>query len=153
MTSSFELHDRLFLPLPRGEVFAFFADAGNLEAITPPWLAFRITTPTPIDLKPGALIDYRLRLHGVPFRWRTLISDWDPPHRFVDEQVKGPYSLWRHEHVFEEAEGGTWITDRVEYSHFGGRLVNRLLVRPDLDRIFAYRKQRTKELLTLEKVA
>jgi ligand-binding SRPBCC domain-containing protein len=147
MSQTFHLHDELFLPLPREQVFAFFADARNLEAITPPWLAFRITTPGPIVMEPGALIDYRLRLRGVPIGWRTRISAWEPPHRFVDEQLRGPYSLWQHEHTFEDVDGGTLVSDRVTYSHFGGRLINGLLVRPDLERIFAYRKQRTLELL------
>ena len=144
----FELHDEIFVPRPRDEVFAFFADAGNLGALTPPWLGFRITTPMPIDMCPGALIDYRLRLHGVPIRWTTVISVWDPPHRFVDAQLKGPYSLWRHEHVFTEQQGGTLITDRVEYAHLGGRLVNGFFVKPDLDKIFAYRREQTLRLLS-----
>lgn len=149
----FQLHDQLLLPLSRDEVFAFFADASNLEALTPPWLGFRIETPTPITMAPGALIDYRLRLHGIPLRWRTRISVWEPPYRFVDEQLRGPYKLWRHEHRFEETDEGTRVTDRVDYAHAGGRIVNELLVRPDLERIFAYRKQRTLELLTPAGVA
>ncbi|MHC4830740.1 MAG: SRPBCC family protein [Planctomycetota bacterium] len=144
----FELHDQIFVPRPRDEVFPFFADAGNLGALTPPWLGFRITTPTPIEMCPGALIDYRLRLHGVPIRWTTVISAWDPPHRFVDAQLRGPYSLWRHEHVFTEEEGGTLITDRVEYAHLGGRLVNALFVERELNKIFAYRREQTRRLLS-----
>ena len=125
-------------------VFPFFADAGNLEAITPPLLNFRILTPRPIEMKPGTLIDYTLKIRGVPVRWRTLISVFEPPYRFVDEQVKGPYRLWRHTHTFERtASGGTLIRDRVEYElpRVPGRsIVHKLLVRPDLEKIFAYRK-------------
>lgn len=122
-------------------VFAFFADAGNLEAITPPWLKFRIRTPLPIDMQNGTLIDYRLRLHWIPIRWRTVISEWDPPFQFVDTQIRGPYRLWRHTHTFEESGNQTLMKDMVEYSAPGGRLVNRLLVEPDLKKIFRYRQQ------------
>lgn len=139
------------LPLPVERVFGFFADAGNLEAITPPWLNFHIVTPRPIEMKPGTLIDYRLKIRGVPARWRTLISDYDPPRRFIDQQIKGPYRLWHHEHTFEPTgAGGTLIRDRVRYELPrlpGVGLVHRWLVRPDLERIFAYRKQAIARLL------
>ena len=148
MPRTFSLQDELTLPLPREEVFAFFADATNLEAITPPWLNFRILTPTPIEMRTGALIDYRLRLHGIPLSWRTHISVWEPARRFVDEPLRGPSSRWRHEHLFQDVGGGTRVIDRVEYAHLGGRWLDQLFVRPDLERIFAYRKQRTRELLT-----
>lgn len=127
------------LPAPVGEVFAFFADAGNLDRITPPFLRFRILTPLPIELREGTLIDYRLRLRGVPIRWRTRISVWQPPHRFVDEQLRGPYRLWQHEHTFEPVGDGTLCRDVVRYRHWGGSIAERLLVRPDLERIFDYR--------------
>jgi len=146
--ASFELHDELFVPLPRDEVFPFFADAQNLEAITPDFLGFKIVTPRPITMETGALIDYSLKLHGVPIKWRTRIAAWDPPSMFVDEQLRGPYSLWYHEHTFHEVEGGTLVVDHVTYEHFGGGLVNRWFVAPDLDKIFAHRKRRTYELLT-----
>jgi len=135
-------HWQLFLPQPIDTVFAFFADAENLEAITPPWLNFRIATPTPIDIREGTLIDYRLKLHGLQVKWRTLIRDWQPPHRFVDEQLRGPYRTWIHEHAFEPHEGGTICRDTVTYDVPGGPLrgvVHKLFVGKQVDRIFAYR--------------
>lgn len=132
--------DQLF-PGPRDEVFAFFADAGNLESITPPWLHFHVLTPQPIQMQAGQLIDYKLRLHQIPIRWRTEISVWQPPFKFVDRQLQGPYHLWVHEHTFEEHRGGTLVRDRVEYRVPGGWLIHFLLVRRDLQRIFTYRRQ------------
>lgn len=92
--------------LPIDQVFAFYGDASNLERITPPWLGFEVTTPRPIEMGVGTLIEYRLRLHRVPVRWRTRIEVWEPPRRFVDVQVRGPYSLWEHTHILEEDEPG-----------------------------------------------
>ncbi len=134
------LDAELFIPRPLPEVFAFFAEAPNLQALTPRWLHFEILTPLPIAMRAGALIDYRLRLRGIPLRWRTEITVWEPPHRFVDVQRRGPYRLWRHEHTFEERDGGTLVRDHVDYKVFGGALVDRLFVRPDVRRIFAYRQ-------------
>lgn len=131
----------LWLPRPVEEVFPFFADAGNLERLTPPWLRFRILTPRPIEMRPGALIDYRLRVHGLPLAWRTRIEAWEPPHRFVDAQLRGPYRLWHHTHTFEARDGGTLCRDVVRYAVPGGALVDRLLVRRDVERIFAYRRE------------
>lgn len=129
---------------PIEEVFAFYGDARNLERITPPLLGFEVTTPGPIEMGAGTLIEYRLRLHRVPVRWRTRIEAWDPPRRFVDVQVKGPYSLWEHTHTFtEDGSGATLIEDRVRYSiPFGplGELADRLLVQRDLRQIFDYRR-------------
>jgi ligand-binding SRPBCC domain-containing protein len=96
----------------------------------------------PIEMKPGTRIDYRLRLHGIPLRWQSEITTWEPPHRFVDQQRRGPYPLWVHEHTFLEQYGGTLARDHVEYKVPGGSLINRLLVRPDLEKIFKYRHQR-----------
>jgi ligand-binding SRPBCC domain-containing protein len=130
------------LDRPVDEVFAFYAEARNLEAITPPWLGFRVLTPGAIAMRPGALIEYRLRLHGVPLRWRTRIEVWEPPRRFVDVQVRGPYALWEHTHDFAPVDGGVEIRDRVRYAlPLGvlGRLAHTLFVRRDLERIFAFR--------------
>ena len=145
----YELRTRVRLPRPRPEVFAFFADAANLEAITPPWLHFHIVTPQPIGMRKGALIDYRLRLRGIPLTWKTQITAWDPPHRFVDEQLRGPYRLWVHEHIFEEDGEGTIVEDHVRYSvPFGplGYLADRLVVARDLGAIFGYREARLREV-------
>jgi len=142
----FEFRARTRVPRPRAEVFAFFADAGNLQELTPPWLGFEILTPRPIEMGPGTLIDYQLRLHLVPLRWRTEITAWEPPRRFVDEQLRGPYRLWIHEHTFEEDGGGTLCGDFVRYAVPFGALANRLMVARDVRRIFAYREKRLKEI-------
>lgn len=129
-----------WLPEPIGRVFSFFADAANLGVITPPWLHFTILTPLPITMRVGALIDYRLRVHGLPLRWQTEITGWEPPYRFVDEQRRGPYRLWVHTHTFEERDGGTLCRDQVDYAVPGGALIDRLFVRRDVKAIFAYRE-------------
>ncbi len=125
---------------PIDEVFAFFSKPENLERITPPWVGFRILTPPPIDLREGALIDYRIRLKGIPIRWRTEITTWNPPHGFVDTQLRGPYRRWVHTHTFREVDDGTLVGDHVDYAVPGGALIDRLFVRRDVDRIFAYRE-------------
>lgn len=139
-------HIQVWLRWPRREVFAFFADAHNLQALTPPWLTFEILTPTPITLRTGAVIDYRLRAHGFSIRWRSEITVWDPPHQFADVQLRGPYALWHHTHSFEERNGGTLCHDDVRYWPRGGRLVDWLFVRRDLERIFRYRERRLREI-------
>ena len=144
--------DRVFafsqwVPTSLGETFAFFADARNLERITPPFLRFRIVTPGPIPMRAGTLIDYRLRLRGIPVRWRTEITAWDPPHGFTDEQLRGPYRKWVHRHDFRAEDGGTRFDDTVLYAVVGGALVDRLIVRPDVTRIFDYRRKVIGELL------
>lgn len=137
-----------WLPRPLEEVFAFFSDAHNLNELTPPWLHFTIETPSPITMQPGTLIDYRLRLRGIPIRWRTEIMIWEPPHRFVDRQLRGPYRLWVHEHRFAAEDGGTRIWDRVDYALPGGPLaplLQRWLVGPDVQRIFDYRAEQLRQ--------
>jgi ligand-binding SRPBCC domain-containing protein len=132
------------LPRPRSEVFSFFARAENLERITPPSLRFQILTPLPIVMQPGTLIDYRLRLLGVPFHWQTLIEVYEPETCFVDVQLAGPYARWRHTHRFEEVAGGTRMRDEVAYAlPMGplGELAHALLVERHLRGIFDYRQQ------------
>ena len=130
--------------------FAFFADAYNLEAVTPPWLGFRILTPPPIAMQEGTIIEYVLTTHGLPVRWRTEIVEWEPGRRFVDRQVKGPFSVWEHTHAFEERPDGTLIRDTVLYRMpFGplGEVAHRALVARDLERIFDYRRDAVERLL------
>ena len=110
----------LWLARPPTEIFPFFAEARNLGSITPPWLHFEILTPGRIEMNVGTLIDYRIKLHGLMVRWRTKITVWEPPFRFVDEQIKGPYQSWIHEHRFEKSGEGTLCYDRVRYSVLGG---------------------------------
>jgi ligand-binding SRPBCC domain-containing protein len=137
---------QLWLPQSRDKVFAFFSDAQNLDLITPPWLHFRTITPYSGEMRPGMLMDHRLRLHGFPLRWRSKITDWDPPARFVDEQVRGPYRLWIHEHRFEERNNGTLVRDHVSYAVLFDFLFHRLFIRPDIERIFGYREKKLREI-------
>jgi ligand-binding SRPBCC domain-containing protein len=144
MPKTYTLQRQQFFPRPRAEIFPFFADAANLEAITPAFLQFRFLTPLPIEMRPGALIEYQIRLFGIPLRWQTRIEEYDPPLRFVDVQLRGPYRLWHHTHEFHEVEGGTLMVDLVRYQMpLGplGRLVHALFIRRTLDRIFDYRYQ------------
>ena len=138
-----------WIPRPIGEVFAFFSDARNLEEITPPWLGLRIMTPGPIRIATGTRIRYRLRLHGIPLGWTTEIREWEPPLRFVDVQLDGPYRLWHHTHRFEPKDGGTLMTDIVRYRlPFGilGRAMHFVKVQRDVERIFTFRSQRIREV-------
>ncbi|MBL8724935.1 MAG: SRPBCC family protein [Planctomycetes bacterium] len=131
-----------WLPKPPAEVFPFFADAGNLAELTPPWLSFRILTPRPIPMAEGTLIDYRIGVRGLPMRWRTRIARWQPPHAFADEQLRGPYSLWHHTHTFAAQGGGTLVGDEVRMRPKGGPLAGllmQLFVRRDVEKIFRYR--------------
>lgn len=145
---TFSYDTELLLPAPLDHIFEFFSQARNLETLTPSWLRFEILTEEPITMAPGTLIDYRIRWRRIPLRWRTEIEVWDPPHRFVDRQVRGPYRLWRHEHRFVERDGGTSVIDRVEYAPFGGTLAQRLLVARDVERIFEYRHRVLGRLFT-----
>jgi ligand-binding SRPBCC domain-containing protein len=139
------------LPGAPEEVFPFFADAHNLEAITPPFLGFRVTTPRPIDMHVGALIEYRLKLHGLPISWLTRIEDWTPGERFVDAQLAGPYRLWHHTHEFSpDGDGGTVMRDTVRYALPGWPLseVAHPLVARDLAAIFDFRAAAVAQSLT-----
>lgn len=128
--------------MPPAVVFPFFADAQNLERLTPGWLSFRILTPLPIEMGAGTLLDYRIGIHGIPVRWRTRIARWEPPYAFADEQLRGPYSLWHHTHTFTPQRGGTRLGDEVRMRPKGGPLagaVMALFVRRDVERIFRFR--------------
>ena len=129
----------IWLARPIKEVFAFFSDAANLDSITPPWVSFRTVTRQPIEMHVGAVIDYRLRVRGFPIRWRSEITAWEPPYHFVDEQTRGPYRLWIHAHKFESRNGGALVCDDVRYAVPFDWLLHKLIVRPDVERIFAYR--------------
>jgi ligand-binding SRPBCC domain-containing protein len=129
----------LVLPAPLERVFPFFADAAHLDAITPPWLHFSIITPLPVEMKAGAILDHRLKVRGVSLSWQTRIQLWEPPCRFVDEQIRGPYRRWIHTHEFEEAREGTLMRDHVEYATPFDFLLHKLVVRPDIQRIFDFR--------------
>lgn len=146
--NGFQLRSDIIVPESRSRVFEFFSNAHQLEKITPPTIRFSVLTPKPIKMKVGTLIDYRLKIHGLPLRWQSRITAWEPETRFVDEQVKGPYKRWHHEHIFEDHEGGTRIIDIVNYDVPFSFLVHPLFVRPDLEKIFKYRCTKIMELMT-----
>ena len=151
MATVYHLERQILVPAPLDVVFEFFSDATNLERLTPDFLKFRIVTPTPIPMGEGIFIDYRLRVHGIPMKWRSRIAIWEPPYRFVDEQVKGPYRSWYHEHLFEAGDGGTWVRDHVRYQVPGWILapvMHRYMIRPDVERIFDYRTAVLTELFS-----
>ncbi len=142
--SSYLLRADQLVPRPLDEVFDFFSRAENLQELTPAWMHFRILTVDPLPLQRGTLIKYALRWRVFPIHWTTEIVEWDPPHRFVDVQLKGPYKLWRHEHRFLREGNSTRILDEVQYQlPFGplGRIAHALKVKRDVQTIFAYRKQ------------
>jgi ligand-binding SRPBCC domain-containing protein len=134
-------------PLP--EVFSFFSRAENLEALTPSWLNFKILKAAPQPIQQGTLINYSLRVHGIPLHWISEIVEWEPPHRFVDLQLRGPYKIWRHEHRFEARDGGTLISDTISLAlPLGvlGQLAYKMKVQSDVDEIFAFRKAKVRTL-------
>src|SRR6266478_9249136 len=141
-----QIQTELWLPQPREEIFSFFSDPINLNRLTPPWLHFEMLTTSSIEMREGTLLDYRLRLRGIPIRWQSEISVWQPPNRFVDRQIRGPYTLWVHEHTFSEDSRGTVIGDSVWYSTLGGELIQKFLIAPDLEKIFSYRRQMLQNL-------
>ncbi|AHI06142.1 cell division inhibitor SULA [Bdellovibrio bacteriovorus W] len=139
-----------YLPLPRNEVFHFFQNPENLEKITPDFLGFHILASSDKELQEGSLIDYRLKLYGVPMKWRTLIQDWQPPFKFTDSQVVGPYKKWVHRHSFEELGSGTLMSDRVEYKlpmGFLGRIAGGYKVGKDIEKIFKYRRKAVRKMM------
>jgi ligand-binding SRPBCC domain-containing protein len=140
------LRSEIWLPRQPGDVFPFFADARNLQRITPPRLRFEVVTPGEITMKTGTLIDYRLRVRGLPIRWQSEITAWEPPFRFADEQRRGPYRLWVHEHRFMEKDGGTLCIDDVRYAVPGGSIVNALFVGRDVRTIFEFRARALKAI-------
>ena len=149
MSPEYRLEQEQFIPRPRSDVFRFFSDALNLERLTPPFLNFKVLTPPPIDMQPGARIDYKLSLYGVGFRWRTRIESFTPDEAFVDTQERGPYVLWHHTHTFDDVDGGTLMRDVVRYRlPLGplGSLGHSLFVRRQLQRIFDYRREAVAEV-------
>jgi ligand-binding SRPBCC domain-containing protein len=145
----FVLFTKTVIPRPRDEVFPFFAEATNLERITPPALQFRILTPQPITIAAGTIIDYQVGLFGVPMHWQTLIAHWDPPNTFMDKQLKGPYAFWEHTHTFADGENGsTVMEDIVRYElPFGPLgLLTHPAIRLQLQYIFRHRGEVIKQL-------
>ena len=142
----FRFRTTLSLTYPLREVFPFFSTAETLNQLTPPWVHFSILTPAPIEMRQGIVIQYRIRIHGIPVRWDSEIAEWQPPFLFTDRQLRGPYRSWVHRHIFEETPDGTLVTDDITYRVPGGALVNRLFVAGELRRIFAYRRTRILEL-------
>jgi len=137
----FTFETEQWFPQSPETLFPFFTDAANLEQLTPPWLHFRIQSQS-VELREGTQIRYRLRLHGIPLRWQSEITAWEPPFRFVDTQIRGPYRVWTHEHVFEYRDGATVMRDRVQYGVIGGSIIQKFLVAPDLSKIFEFRRVR-----------
>ena len=134
------------VPCSLDEVFAFFSDARQLETLTPPWLNFQVLTPAPIEMRTGLLLDYQLRIRGIPLRWQSNIALWDPPRQFVDVQICGPYRWWHHTHRFALVEGGTRVIDEVSYAVPGGELAHQFVVRHDLRSIFGYRLEKLRDI-------
>lgn len=140
------IHEEQWIPIPLEDVFGFFSNAQNLSKVTPPSVGFRILTPTPIEMKRGLRLDYQISLRGIPLKWSSEITEWNPPHHFTDLQLTGPYALWKHRHSFKALNGGTLVTDDVQYAVPlswipGAALVELLFVEPELRRIFLHRKK------------
>ena len=152
--ADYVIERRLWLPRPRPEVFAFFADPGNLARVSPPPADLRWLAPPPASLGAGAVLDFSIRLCGLPVRWRVFVREFDPPYRFIDAQLWGPFARWEHRHLFFEGPPGdatgTWVEDRVTYRlPLGslGRLAHALGAGRSIARVFDYRARRLQELL------
>lgn len=143
----FTLRRKLWVPKPIDKVFPFFSDVKNLDRITPKWLHFR-SVEHPESVGEGTRLMHKLKIRGIPITWVSEITHWDPPYGFVDEQKKGPYRLWKHEHTFREEKDGTVCEDTVKYAVLGGDLINRFLIAPDLKKIFDYRQERLRKIFT-----
>lgn len=137
----FRLQEQQWVDQPIERVFAFFAEPGNLQKITPPWMSFRLVSCSTPAIEEGTILEYALRVRGLPMKWVSQITVWEPPFRFVDEQLHGPYRRWHHEHTFEDHGARTLIGDQVDYAVPGGRLVEKFLVRRDIAKIFRYRTE------------
>jgi ligand-binding SRPBCC domain-containing protein len=149
MTAAYRLVREQMIGRPLEEVFTFFADARNLETLTPPWLRFQILTPGEIQMQAGTILQYALRIHGLPVHWTTVIDGWKPPYEFVDVQLRGPYVLWHHRHTFEARGDATRMIDEVSYAlpfGFLGRVVQRFFVRRDLEMIFDFRARTIEQI-------
>lgn len=134
------------MPRPLEEVFAFFSNPANLALLSPPWIRFEILTPLPVTMRVGLRLDYRVRVRGLPLRWQSRIDAWEPPHRFMDVQTRGPFRSWRHTHSFAALPDGTGCRDDLEYTVWGGALVDRWFVRRDVERIFQYREEQLRRI-------
>ncbi len=139
--------EQLVLASP-AELFEFFSKPAGLAELSPPWVRLRVLSSSTPSIREGTTLDYAIRIRGFPMRWRSLITKWSPPFEFIDEQVSGPYRSWIHRHSFVETENGVLVRDRVRYSMIGGSLVNRLFVRPELEKIFSYRQAKLRALFS-----
>ena len=150
MNNCFELYKKQIINKPIKQVFYFFSRPENLELITPDYLNFKIKTPLPIKMEVGRKIDYKIKFRGIPLKWRSEISVYNPPFIFIDEQIRGPYAFWEHTHRFEEYNSNTIIEDIVIYKlplGIIGKLTNHLFVKSDLDDIFEYRQKMIENIL------
>ena len=147
----YTLERKILIQKPLDEVFSFFHKPENLSRITPPSMAFQILSPSPVAMKKGALIDYRIRIVGIPLRWTSVISEYHPPKLFIDEQLRGPYAFWKHTHFFREAGGETEVRDQVIYAlPLGalGRIARRLWVKRTLENLFDYREKQIQHIFS-----
>ena len=144
----FEFHQEHWIDREIEAVFDFFSQAGNLKLLTPDFIGLELLNPEPIEMKEGTLIDYRMRIRGLPMRWQSRIDTWQPPYCFEDTQTKGPYRYWCHTHRFQPVNGGTQVFDTIRYRIWGGRLIDRWFVRPDIQKIFDFRTEQLKKIFS-----